>query len=248
MDDKNLSSIRILINLLVKPLLMKHKAGLLALSLLVFNTICPGKSHTAMGFIENKGQEKAPVLFKVSGTSQGVYVTNYGLAYVFCVSEPANVPGERADDRKVEWSKLEMQLLGADIRRENIITEHPLPGYSNYYYAHCPEGVLNVHAWQKVTIRSVYPGIDWVLKADEKGMEHDFVVHPGADPSQIKLAYNGATRLSITAGGMLKAITSLKAAFIHMSWEPVRRSVPISSLMAIRFLLHWTTTAVMKLW
>ena len=42
---------------------------------------------------------------------------------------------------------------------------------------------MNVQTWQKITIKSIYPGIDWVIYSDEeKGLKYDFVVHPGADP------------------------------------------------------------------
>jgi len=64
------------------------------------------------------------------------------------------------------------------ITRKNIITERPLKqGVLNYYYAHCPDGILDVMTYQKITIKSVYDGIDWVIYADdEKALKYDFIV------------------------------------------------------------------------
>jgi hypothetical protein len=50
----------------------------------------------------------------------------------------------------------------------------------------------------------VYPQIDWVLYAGEDGgMKYDFVVHPGGNPAQIRLRYNGATALQLRDGAAM---------------------------------------------
>lgn len=163
-----------------------------------------------MGFTENKGQiagmngvPASSVLFKLE-SQQGVYVTTSGLTHLFTKTTKPVLDEDENRQRIVQWSKVEMELKGASIKKENIETHGELPGYSNYYYPHCPEGVLFVKTWSKVIVRSVYPGIDWVLNADDKGMSHDFIVHPGADPSQIKIIYKGADALAKQGNAKLK--------------------------------------------
>jgi len=159
---------------------------------------------TSLGFRENKGQvafadgkPASQVLFKTTGTSAGIFVTTSGMTYVFYQRETIGGTGE---DQKndTRWSKVEMCLQNADIRTENIKTENALPGVANFYYPHCPQGILGVKTWQKVTVADVYPGIDWVLNADEaKDLSYDFIVHPGADVSKIQVLYKGATSISL---------------------------------------------------
>ncbi len=49
---------------------------------------------------------------------------------------------------------------------------------------------MEVRSYGKITIKEVYPGIDWVIyNTSSGGMKYDFVVHPYADPSQIRLSY-----------------------------------------------------------
>ncbi|MFO0356320.1 MAG: SBBP repeat-containing protein, partial [Sphingobacteriaceae bacterium] len=56
----------------------------------------------------------------------------------------------------------------------------------------------------------VYPGIDWVFYNSEKtGMKYDFVVHPGADASQIKLIYEGDKPLKLQDDGSISIKTKL---------------------------------------
>jgi hypothetical protein len=43
----------------------------------------------------------------------------------------------------------------------------------------------------------VYPGIDVRYYTDKGSLKYDFIVHPGADPSDIVLRYSGADKLSL---------------------------------------------------
>ncbi len=157
----------------------------------------PVKSQIA--FRENKGQVAGAdgkpvneVLFKATGTAPDIFVTTSGITYVFYKKTSG------AENAKTNWSKIEMLLQGASIKVENIKTENVLTSASNFYYAHCQQGILNVKSWQKVTVANVYAGIDWVLNADDaKGLSYDFIVHPGADPSQIHVLYKGATSIEL---------------------------------------------------
>jgi G:T/U-mismatch repair DNA glycosylase len=163
------------------------------------------------GFIENKGQlcdvnyNPAPyLLFKLQDRGTDIYITDRGLSYVFKFSEekPQNIaagdkdkPGFPDDKLKpkdimIHYCRADMELVGADIKKENIIKEYESTDYFNYYLSHCPDGVTEVRSYGKITIKEVYPGIDWVIyNTASGGMKYDFVVHPYADPSQIKLRY-----------------------------------------------------------
>lgn len=155
-------------------------------------------AYSQMGFEENKGQlaDKngnllPDVLFKSSGTGPGIYITTSGLTYVFVQHAPvANKSDESSSI--INWAKIDMKLINASIKKENIVCENATPGFSNFYYAHCPQGILKVKTYQHITIKNIYPGIDWVFNVDAKiGLSHDFIVHPDADPSQIRMMYSG---------------------------------------------------------
>ncbi|HEU4718344.1 MAG TPA: SBBP repeat-containing protein, partial [Bacteroidia bacterium] len=193
---------------------------------------------TDIGFTENKGQFRtagtkdypANVLFRSYGTSAAMYVTDHGIDYFFTKKE------KTSDDNSVSvtgWSRIGMTLTGADIRKENIATEDPLPGVTNYYLADCPQGITGVRSWHKVTIRNIYPGIDWVLTADnEKGVSHDFIVHPGADPALIRISYTGENLGDMKASDadlvFPTAYGSLNEGKLHVYEQGSGRVVPAS--------------------
>jgi len=67
-----------------------------------------------------------------------------------------------------------------------------VPGISNYYVGNDPkEWRTDVPHFARVQYHDVYPGIDLLYYHNAEGrLEYDFLVEPGADPKQIKLAYN----------------------------------------------------------
>lgn len=185
-------------------------------------------SKSAFVFIENQGQyadangKPFDGLF-FYGTSRvgSLCITDKGLTYIFEKwgkdrmeyepGEAVNDPKEENGKPEGEWCKVEMTLQGASIKKENIFASDTTADYYNYYYSHCPDGILNVHSYKTITIRSVYAGIDWVIYCNgQQGVKYDFIVHPGADPSQICLSYKGATAMSLlNDGAQLKMETPL---------------------------------------
>jgi len=66
-----------------------------------------------------------------------------------------------------------------------------------------------VHSYGKVTVKNIYPGIDWVLHTGKQGLKYDFVVHPGADPSLIKLKYKWTDTPQLQDDGSVKISTPM---------------------------------------
>jgi hypothetical protein len=79
-----------------------------------------------------------------------------------------------------------------------------LPGKANYFIGKDPtHWRTNVPTYAKVHYRDVYPGIDLLYYGNQRQLEYDFVLAPGADPKTIVLGLKGAERLEIDAHGSL---------------------------------------------
>ncbi|MBI2271845.1 MAG: SBBP repeat-containing protein [Bacteroidetes bacterium] len=174
-------------------------------------------------FLENKGQmydmtgkPVSFVLFKASVPGMDMYITEKGLTYSFVKYEEdpkGEMHAEKYDsageeNRKAEFRRVDVELKGGSVKRENIIKEFPSVANYHFFYSHCQDGVYGVKEYEKITVKDVYPGIDWVFyNSDEKGFKYDFIVHPGANPSLIRLAYSGADLKNIN--GNIQISTSL---------------------------------------
>ena len=79
-----------------------------------------------------------------------------------------------------------------------------LPGKSNYFIGNDPaKWRTNIPTYAKVKYNGVYPGVDLVYYGNHGQLEYDFVVAPGADPSLVTLAFEGAREIYIDARGEL---------------------------------------------
>src|SRR5205085_7567485 len=58
-----------------------------------------------------------------------------------------------------------------------------------------------------VAYENLWPGIDLIYAGSGDHLKYTFVVKPGADPRQIKLAYRGATGVKVNDGGQLEVTT-----------------------------------------
>jgi len=86
-----------------------------------------------------------------------------------------------------------------------------LPHYSNYFQGRDSTNWRSrVPHYQTVIVPEVWPGIDIEYRADKQGVETIYHVKPGADPTQIQLAYHGLDApLRVDSHGNLILSTSL---------------------------------------
>src|SRR5207247_5582235 len=79
-----------------------------------------------------------------------------------------------------------------------------LPGKANYFIGNDPKKWrTNVPTYAKVQYRDLYHGIDLIYYGNQRQLEYDFVVSPGADPNLIKLAFEGAKEITLPDSGDL---------------------------------------------
>src|SRR5262249_21611221 len=78
------------------------------------------------------------------------------------------------------------------------------PGKVNYFLGNDPsKWRTNVATYGQLVYNEIYPGIDLVYYGNSVELEYDFVVAPGADPGQVRLAFVGADGLTVAAAGDL---------------------------------------------
>jgi hypothetical protein len=96
-----------------------------------------------------------------------------------------------------------MALIGAN-PSPVISGVDELPGKANYLIGNDPQyWRTNVPSYSKVHYEKVYPGIDLVFYGNQRQLEYDFIVAPGADPTVITLSFDGADQLAIDRNGAL---------------------------------------------
>ncbi|HTC63549.1 MAG TPA: hypothetical protein VK709_11955, partial [Candidatus Saccharimonadales bacterium] len=109
----------------------------------------------------------------------------------------------RADAKNSKQSVLRMELLGANSAPQFQGLQE-LPGKVNYLIGKDQAAWhTNVALFSEVEVAKVYPGVDLLFHGDQRQLEYDFVVAPGADPRRIGFKIRGAKKIEIDANGNL---------------------------------------------
>jgi len=164
-----------------------------------------------LSFEPNLGQTDGRVKFLSRGSGYSLFLTS--TEAVLALREPEQQKSPRSlgitrsainAARQNEASVLRVDLVGANPKApsEGIA---PLAGRSNYLIGNDPKKWrVNVPTYSKVAYRNVYPGIDLIYYGtDQRQLEYDFVVAPGASPDAIELRFSGAKGLRINDKGDL---------------------------------------------
>jgi gliding motility-associated-like protein len=173
------------------------------------------------GFIRNLGQVKAReggrannvyFVFSSPNTATDVYITNQGISYVYkklldkkTRSVRARIDGKpNKGDSSVTYhysvERIDASLIHGrlDTSTAEVIYAREHSALFNYYDGQSE--IKGQRLIQKIIFKNVYPGIDWVLQANEKGdssaLKYDFIIHEGGDPKAIKISYSGNVALN----------------------------------------------------
>ena len=146
-------------------------------------------------FEVNQGQADRQVQFLSRGPGYSLFLTSSKA--VLSLKSPA---GKEAT--------LEMVVAGSD-RSITVSGIEPSAARSNYFRGNDPaQWRTNVPEYGKVQYRQLYPGIDLTFYGNQRRLEYDFVVAPGADPHKIRLQFQGMNRMRLDREGGLHLQTA----------------------------------------
>lgn len=157
-------------------------------------------------FEPNLGQFHPEVRFLSRGASYRAWITDSDLILQFF--GPHTKGGVEQDVTRIHFGKLK------PARVEGL---NKLPGISNYFFGQDPrKWVTNVPNYERVKLHEVYAGIDIVFYANGRSIEYDFIVKPGADPTQIQVDFPEGQPLKSRPSGLI----SLRNRFGDLTQQP----------------------------
>jgi hypothetical protein len=173
-------------------------------------------------FIENRGQVDARVAYYVQGRSTAVYFTAEGVTFALtgprerqAASEPSQ-PGAflrpvavtttaDADAAMQRWA-VKLEFVGANAGVQPTGQDRT-PAVISYFTGPQERWQAGLKTYGTLVYADLWPGIDLVYSGTEQQLKYTFMVKPGADPQQIRLAYHGATGVRLTDAGELEVTT-----------------------------------------
>ena len=150
-----------------------------------------------LSFIPNKGQTHPRVKFLSHGPGYELFLTK--TETVLTLHRPRANPSE---DR--QSSVLSLRLVGAN-QNAKIEGADKQPGKVNYFIGQQRQDWrVDIPTYRKVIHRNIYPGIDLVYYGNQRQLEYDFVLAPGADPARIRFQLEGAEQTNLDDNGDLR--------------------------------------------
>jgi len=153
-------------------------------------------------FEANRGQTDARVKFISRNSGHTLFLTaNEAVLNLRRGARQGDSAIGRA--RGPQSAIVKMRLVGAN-PQPRVAGLDKLPGGSNYFLGDDPRRWrTNVANYARVEYDEVYPGIDLIWHGNQRRLEHDFIVAPGADPRRIRLSFAGAQTIRVDERGEL---------------------------------------------
>src|SRR4029077_552832 len=172
-----------------------------------------------LNFETNQGQTDARVDFLAHGNGYTVFLTRENATLLLRAqsgedASPSRPPGVSKSAKRIATS-VRLALAGANPHAEVEPLDAQL-GKSNYLIGSNPSNWhRNVPHFARVRYRGVYPGIDLLYYGNQGQLESDYVLAPGASPSQIGVRVEGADKLKLTSKGDVILSTKLGDVLLH---------------------------------
>ena len=167
-------------------------------------------SNSPQIFTENRGQiDKNEIAYYTQGGE--IWFTNNGI----CFRIKDNIQNWELNLEKFEGYNFNtidndqtpiksVMLEQIFINSNNIrpVGKEILEYKSNFFLGNdSSKWLVDVPNYLEIFYENLYDGIDLRYYSNERGLKYDFVVHPGANISQIRLKYRGAEKLTIDESG-----------------------------------------------
>ena len=158
-------------------------------------------------FVENRGQLDSRVDYYIQGRDKTIYFTPGGVTFALR-SPDRQTPREESFVSDISYrhdSRLAGKASGAKARRWVVKLdfvganpdvrprgENPTPAVVSYFKGPSEDWNVGLPTYAGLVYEDLWPGIDLVYRGTLNRLKYTFLVHPGADPNQIRLEYRGA--------------------------------------------------------
>ncbi len=173
-------------------------------------------------FIQNRGQVDPRALFYETGPGQAVFFTRKGLALrlpsAACGVAPKKprawrapiLPGKTQTGLPCAFGSSALGIAMAGMNKNvQIVAADPRSGKINCFKGNDPrKWRTDIATYGTLIYKNAYPGIDVKFYGNNRRLEYDILVKPGADPSRVKFRYSGARDVRVTKSGDLSIALS----------------------------------------
>lgn len=156
-----------------------------------------------LSFEANRGRTDNRVKFLSRANGYSLFLTATEAVMSLRKPDSAKTIDPKSASRKPQSAVVRMRLVGAN-PAPHIEGRDELPGKTNYFIGNDPtKWHTDISTYGRVIYTGVYSGIDLSYYGNQRQLEYDFMVAPGANPNAIKVAFEGTRRIRVDHNGDL---------------------------------------------
>jgi hypothetical protein len=173
------------------------------------NRVITPHINPTLRFTENQGQWSENILFRAQLDGGALYLENNGLTFNFYDKKKYRAL-HHGGILKKEYSDLDIKGHAYKVNFEGA---NPNPqieklqegsDYENFFIGSDESKWKgNVRNYQQVFLKNLYSGINYEVITTTRGIKYNFHVNPNANPSTIKLRYDGVDDIKLKDGVLL---------------------------------------------
>jgi len=157
-----------------------------------------------LSFVRNDGQLDEKVKYYERGSGHSMYFTDEGVYLELISSCASEISASQSQNKSLQSETIKLSPVGAN-RDPEIAANNMQEGKVNYLIGNDPEKwKASIPTYQSIVYKNIYENIDMKFYGNNRQMEYDIILKPGADLSRVKLAYEGTEGLSITEDGCME--------------------------------------------
>jgi hypothetical protein len=174
-------------------------------------------------FIRNQGQMDSHVAYYLQGQDTSVYFASDGLTFALSAPVTDTQPSDLSDAllnaknpkdlekpavKTGRWV-LKLDFLGAN---PGVLPygEEQAETVVSYFNGSPEQWHTGLPTYHRLVYPDLWPGIDLAYSGSGDRLKYEFIVRPGADPGQIRLAYRGLSALTLNRVGQLEISTPVR--------------------------------------
>ena len=171
-------------------------------------------------FIENRGQMDDQVAYYVQGNDTTLYFSSSGVTLALDQQVEAGSASLSKEDVSENWQQRAVQTGRAVSRRWIVkldfvdtnpdvrpVGQERTDAVVSYFRGSPDQWHTGLPTFSRLVYKNLWPRIDVVYTGRASELKYEFIVRPGADPRHIRLAYRGATAVTLDGDGALQVDT-----------------------------------------
>ena len=164
----------------------------------------------SIDFIKNEGQWHDKIKFRSELPAGKLYIESGKLTYVFYAEDDLRRVHELSHSRKpaspsefmVDAHLFSVSFPGSDPDAA-FAGKQKRPNYNNYFLGRNRKyWATDVPLYAEIYASNLWKGIDYRLYSSESDLKYDFILHPGSDPSKIRMKFSHLDNITLRYGNL----------------------------------------------